>query len=233
LFTPLNLALVVFELAVMIFSISLHDVAQAFAANRLGDPTGRMLGRVSLNPMKHFDVWGMLVFPLLFILRSPLVLGWGKPVPMTYRNFRKRNGEILAVLAGPVAQLAAAVVALMVMVALKHTIAGAAYSLNFVEALAFRAPVEGLANAPGIFPVLLLLYLCIMINLLLCVFNMLPMPFLDGGRILSYFLPYNAQKAFERYSFYFMIAFFFLGFQFIMIAFDPLFFLFNALLQRM
>jgi len=232
-FTPLNLAIIAFELVVLVLVISVHDCAQAWAANRLGDSTARMLGRTTMNPAKHFDPWGMVVWPLLFILRSPLVLGWGKPVPMTYRNFRHRNGEMLAILAGPAAQLLAAVVALVLLIILKHTMAGAAQSLDIVQALAFRAQMDGLANLPGIFPVLLLLYLIIMVSLLLFCFNLIPMPFLDGGRILSYFLPYNAQRAFEQYSFYFMIAFFFIGFRLIMIGFVPLLAIFVGLLNSL
>jgi len=232
-FTPLNLAIIAFELVVLVLVISVHDCAQAWAANRLGDPTARMLGRMTMNPAKHFDPWGTVVWPLLFILRSPLVLGWGKPVPMTYRNFRHRNGEMLAILAGPAAQLLAAVVALVLLIILKHTMAGAAQSLDIVQALAFRAQMDGLANLPGIFPVLLLLYLIIMVSLLLFCFNLIPMPFLDGGRILSYFLPYNAQRAFEQYSFYFMIAFFFIGFRLIMIGFVPLLAIFVGLLNSL
>jgi Zn-dependent protease len=228
---PQNVAIIVFELVVLVLAICLHDSAQAWAANRLGDPTARMLGRISLNPARHFDPFGMAVWPLLFIFFSPLVLGWGKPVPMTWRNFRAKNGEMLAVLAGPAMQFLAAVAALVILVILKHTTPGAAPSIQIAALLARRAQLDIVAGMlPPIFPLLLFLYMIIMVNLLLCVFNMLPMPFLDGGRILAYFLPYNAQKAFEQYSFYFMIAFFFIGFRLIMIAFQPLLFLFNALL---
>jgi Zn-dependent protease len=94
---PLNFALILFELVVMVLSISLHDLAQAWMANRLGDPTGRMMGRISMNPAKHFDFFGMVLWPLLFIFRSPLILGWGKPVPMTPRNFpRASRDEMVA-----------------------------------------------------------------------------------------------------------------------------------------
>jgi len=231
---PLELALIVFELVIMALSISAHDCAQAWMANRLGDPTARMVGRVTMNPATHFDAFGMVIWPLvsIIIFHSPLPFGWGKPVPMTYRNFRKRNGEMVAILAGPAAQLLAAVVALVVLIALKHASAGAAQSLGIVEALAFRVPLDGLSDLPTIFPLLLFLYLVILVSLLLFCFNLIPMPFLDGGRILSYFLPYNAQRAFEQYSFYFMIAFFFIGFRLILIGFSPLLAIFDGLLNH-
>jgi len=231
-----NPVLILFELFVMVLAISLHDATQSWAANRLGDPTARMLGRTTMNPAKHFTWWGMVISPLLaiFIFSNLLPYGWGQPVPMTYRNFPKKNGEFLAVLSGPMAQFLAAVVALIVLVILKHTVAGANASLDIVEALALRVPMQvDLAALPGVFPVLLLLYLSIMMNLLLCVFNMLPLPFLDGGRLLVHILPYNAAKAFEQYSLYFMLAFFVIGGYLVSIVFGPLLAIFTVLLGKL
>jgi Zn-dependent protease len=231
---PLTFVLVVFELVVMVLSISLHDCLQAWMANRLGDPTARMLGRISMNPARHFDTFGMVIAPALsiFLFHSNLLYGWGKPVPMTYRNFPRKNGEMLSVVAGPTAQFLAAVVALILLVVFKHTLAGANASLNVVVglALAHAAPDDGLAGVPSVFPLLLFLYFCIVINLFLCVFNLLPMPFLDGGKILIHFLPYNAAQAFERYSFYFMIAFFLIGGILVSIVFTPLLAIFTTML---
>ena len=225
---PLTAALVIFELVMMVFAISLHDCAQAWMAERLGDPTARMMGRVTMNPARHFDLFGMLIWPVLYIWRTPLVLGWGKPVPMTDRNFRKRNGEVLATVAGPVAQLAAAVLCLVIAVVLKHTVAGARESIGTAVLLALRAdaPTEGL---PPVFPLLLLLNICIYVNLLLAVFNLVPVPFLDGGKVLAHFLPYNAARAYEQYGLWIMIAFFFLGIPFMMLFFGPLLGLFQTL----
>src|SRR6185312_5972625 len=231
-----NPLLILFELFVMVLSISLHDATQAWAANRLGDPTARMLGRTTMNPAKHFSVWGMVVSPLLsiFIFPSILPYGWGQPVPMTYRNFPKKSGEMLAVLSGPVVQFLAAIVALIVLVILKHKAAGANDSFGIAVLLARRIPMPiDLAALPSIFPVLLLLYLCIMTNLFLCIFNMLPLPFLDGGRILIHFLPHDAARAFEQYSLYFMIGFFLIGGFLVDIVFGPLLTIFTVLLVKL
>ena len=148
---PVTLALILFELVVLALAISLHDCAQAWAANRLGDPTGRMLGRITINPAQHFDPWGMGISPLLsiFIFHNPLPLGWGKPVPMTYRNFRNRNGEMLAVCAGPAAQMLAAIVALLALVILKHTVPGAGDSIGLASLLARRVVPEGIGDLVG------------------------------------------------------------------------------------
>ena len=229
---PLNVALIIFELVVMVLSISLHDCAQAWLANRLGDPTARMLGRMTMNPARHFDLFGMVISPLLciFVFTNSLLLGWGKPVPTTYRNFSRKDGEMLAVLAGPAAQLLAAVVCLIAMIVLKHTNAAVPESLRIVAAMArFRLPLPTTGLTP-LFPLLLLLYTGILMNLFLAVFNLVPIPFLDGGRILIHFLPFNAAKAFERYSLYIMIAFFFIGFPLVMMVFGPLLGVFNVML---
>jgi len=232
---PLIVALIVFELVVMVLSISLHDCAQAWMANRLGDPTAMMLGRVTVSPAKHFDPFGMVVWPLvsIIIFHSTLPFGWGKPVPMTYRNFPKKNGEVLAVLAGPATQLLTAIVALIVLIVVKHTVAGAGLMLQVASMLSFRVPLDGLAGLPSIFPVLLLLYMCIVVNLLLFVVNLMPVPFLDGGQILAYLLPYNASQAFQRNSMYFMIGFFLLGGYIVSYIFGPLLAIFMALLNSL
>jgi Zn-dependent protease len=233
---PITLALVVFELVVMVLSISLHDCAQAWMANRLGDPTARMMGRISMNPAKHFDPFGMLIWPLLFIFRSPLVLGWGKPVPITSGNFRRGHqsrDEMIATLAGPGAQLLAAVVALVVLVAVKHAMPGTIFSLAVADQLAMRntgVPMEGL---PSFFPLILFLYFCILVNLLLFVFNLMPLPFLDGGKILMHYLPYNAAQTYQRIGMWLMIAFFFVGFAVISLFFFPIMGIFRALLFRL
>jgi Zn-dependent protease len=228
----MNFALIVFELVVMVLSISLHDCAQAWAANRLGDPTGRMLGRITMNPARHFDLFGMAISPLLciFVFTNSLLLGWGKPVPMTYRNFPRKNGEMLSTLAGPAAQVLAAVLCLITLIILKHANPAVPPSLNIVAVMArFRLPLPTTGLTP-LFPLLLILYMGIVMNLFLAVFNMVPIPFLDGGRILIHFLPYNAAKAFERYSLYIMIAFFFIGFPLVMMVFGPLLGVFNTML---
>jgi Zn-dependent protease len=228
---PITVALVIFELVVMVLSISLHDSAQAWTANRLGDPTARMMGRISMNPARHFDWFGMLIWPVLFVFRSPLVLGWGKPVPMTSRNFRNPSrDEMLSTLAGPGVQLLAAFVALLILVVLRYTQHDSTLSMVIASQLAQRNLAVPMANLPSIFPLYLFLYFCILVNLLLFVFNLIPLPFLDGGKVLMHYLPYNAAKTYEGLSLYMMIGFFFVGFGVIMTFFAPLMTIFNRLL---
>jgi Zn-dependent protease len=228
---PLNYALIVFELVVMVLSISLHDCAQAWMANRLGDPTARMMGRITMNPARHFDLLGMLVWPVLFIFRSPLVLGWGKPITFTPRNFRNPSrDEMISTLAGPAAQLLAAVVALIALIIVRHAIPDSIIAILTASALAMRHLGVSTEGLPSIFPLILFLYFCILVNLLLFVFNLIPLPFLDGGKILTHYLPYNAARTYQSMSLYFMFGFFFLGFYVIQIFFFPIMGIFQALL---
>jgi len=231
---PMTIALIVFELVVMVLSISLHDCAQAWTANRLGDPTARMLGRISMNPAKHFDPFGMLIWPILFIFRSPLVLGWGKPVPITSRNFRRASrDEMISTLAGPAAQLLTAIVALIVLVIMKHVQPDTVASINVASHLAMRNLGVETATLPTIFPLILFLYYCILVNILLFVFNLVPLPFLDGGKILMHYLPYNAAQTYQGLSMYLMFGFFFFGFVIIRIFFVPIMTIFQLLLERL
>lgn len=229
--SPLILALVVFELVVMLLSISLHDAAQAWAAQRLGDDTAAASGRLTLNPIAHFDFFGTALWPLLFIFRSPLVLGWGKPVPMVSRRFRHPKDEIKATLAGPLAQFCAALVCLLALVIVKHVNpAAAGITFATAQALSMRMLDFIPAGMPPIFPLLLFFYFGILVNLLLCIFNLIPLPFLDGGKILVYYLPYNAARAFERWGLWLMFGFMFFGFYLILAVFSPLLAVFDRLL---
>jgi Zn-dependent protease len=215
----------------MVLSISLHDAAQAWMASRLGDQTARLSGRLTLNPVPHFDFFGMALWPLIFIWRSPLVLGWGKPVPMISRNFRHPKDEIRATLAGPGAQFAAAVVCLLVLLVVKHAAPAAARSSFMVADLLSQRGLDFVPpGLPPMFPLILFLYFGILVNLLLAIFNLLPLPFLDGGKILVYYLPYNAARTYERYSLWLMFGFMFFGFGVILAIFAPVLSVFDRLL---
>ena len=230
---PMNLALVIFEFVVMLLAISLHDCAQAWMANRLGDATARLAGRLTINPIPHFDFFGTALWPLIYIWRSPLILGWGKPIPMITRNFRRPKDEITATLAGPGAQLGAALLCLLALVIAKHASPAAAASLGIAAQLSLRNLDVPTANLPPIFPLLLFFYYGILVNLLLCIFNLVPLPFLDGGKVLVYYLPYNAARAYERWGLWLMFGFMFFGFGLVLSVFIPLLTYFNHLLYAL
>jgi len=226
----LEVALAIFEYVVLLLAISLHDSAQAWTAARLGDPTARMLGRISLNPLRHYDLLGTIIFPIIYMVQSSLIFGWGKPIPITPRNFRRDRDEMLVYLSGPIAHLLAAALCLILLVLMKHFVPGTLDSLPIAMALARRFSGISTLDLPAIFPIVLFLYYGILVNLLLFAFNVIPLPSLDGGKVLRHFLPYNAQKTYDSLGLYMMIAFFFIGFPLISMILSPVMGIYKALL---
>jgi Zn-dependent protease len=161
------------SLTVLLLSLTVHEAAHAWAANQLGDPTARRLGRLTLNPVAHIDPIGTLVFPLLAATTGLPVIGWAKPVPVDFANLRSpRRDFALVAAAGPASNIVLALI-------------GAA-----VLATAVRA------SSPGLF--VELVFAIISLNVLLAVFNMLPIPPLDGGNVLIGVLPAAAAGVVER-----------------------------------
>lgn len=167
----INFAQVFIAFAVLLFSLTFHEMAHAWTADRLGDPTARLLGRVSFNPIVHADPIGTVLFPLLAIVGNVPIIGWAKPVPVVISRLRRqRRDYVLVAAAGPASNLALAVAA---------SVALAAFPVSPV--------VIGEPNVSA--PVAAFLSLAVRLNILLAVFNMLPIPPLDGGNVLSGLLP--------------------------------------------
>ena len=148
--------LTILSILILIFSVILHEVAHGYAADALGDPTARMAGRLTLNPLKHIDPIGSIVVPLITSVAG-FTFGWAKPVPYNPYNIRnRRTGELLIALAGP--------------------------GSNLLIALVFGTLIRfGVVNEVFVYVVL--------INIVLAIFNLIPLPPLDGSKILYFFLP--------------------------------------------
>ena len=156
---------------VLLFSLTVHESAHAWTADQLGDPTSRILGRISLNPLVHIDLVGTVVLPLVAILTGAPIIGWAKPVPVnTDRLRRGRRDFVLVAGAGPASNILMAVLA-----SLALTVIGSANSVFYLVALQ-----------------------AVQLNLLLAVFNMVPVPPLDGGNVLGGLLPSALAESFDR-----------------------------------
>ena len=194
-----DIVLILFQIVALVMAFSVHECAHAWTAWKLGDPTARMLGRVTLNPMKHLDPFGSVLMPLIALVYHWPLIGWAKPTPVTGQNFRNyKRDDILVTLAGPASNLLLATGALILLLVIKHAVPGGAIAVFTAMALAIHYPGVSTENLPALFPIALLLYFIILINLLLFVFNLIPFPPLDGSRILRHFLPGNALGMYDR-----------------------------------
>ncbi|HEY7840820.1 MAG TPA: site-2 protease family protein [Gammaproteobacteria bacterium] len=160
----------------VIFAITVHEVAHGWVANRLGDPTARMLGRLTLNPLKHIDPVGTVILPAILLSLGGFVFGWAKPVPVDWRNLRhpKRDMALVAA-AGPTANFV-----MLIGWALVGAFAAQGGSAAIAGPLYFMAAIG------------------ILINAVLMVLNLLPLPPLDGSRVVAALLPPELERPYSR-----------------------------------
>ncbi len=168
------------SIVILLFSVIVHEVMHGLAALKFGDRTAQQMGRLTLNPIPHIDPIGTILLPALLIFTgSPILFGWAKPVPVNPLNFRNiRKGELVVSAAGILANFGLAIAAAII--------------YHLLDAL------------PITFPALVgsLLHFTVMINLVLAIFNLLPIPPLDGSKILLSQLPYNLAKEYQKFERY-------------------------------
>ena len=203
---------IVISLFVLLFAITIHEASHAWAANRMGDPTAMSMGRVSLNPIAHIDPIGTVLLPLLLVLAGAPAFGWAKPVIVNPYNLKNpRRDNLWISLAGPAANMTAAGAALILILILKILNPGlTAFLRSFLVykqgfARGFY-PLEGLA---------LILFYAILVNTYLAVFNLIPIPPLDGSGVLSGVLSDGAARRYDRirpFGFIIVLLLIYLGF---------------------
>lgn len=202
---------IVISLFVLLFAITIHEASHAWTALKMGDPTAYSAGRVSLNPLAHIDPIGTVILPIILVLMHAPAFGWAKPVPVNPYNLRHpRRDNLWISLAGPAANLAAALSAIVLLRILGALVPGLT---NFLYAFTQLGkpfprgfyPLEGLA---------LVLFYFVVINTYLAVFNLIPVPPLDGSGIMSGLLSDRAAAAYDRirpYGFIIVLALVTLG----------------------
>jgi Zn-dependent protease len=191
----MDIRLILIQAFVMLFAITVHEAAHAWTALKLGDPTAAALGRVSLNPLAHIDPIGTVLFPLLLIIFKQPVFGWAKPVPYNPHNLRQpRKGGLWISFAGPISNILTAGAAVLLFQVLKP------FGARVSDSSLLTKPLEGLS---------VILFFTALINISLAVFNLIPIPPLDGSGILAGLLSEKAAATYARirpFGFFILIA---------------------------
>jgi len=197
---------IVISLFAFLFAITIHEASHAWTAMKMGDPTASAMGRVSLNPLAHIDPFGTVVFPLILVAIGAPAFGWAKPVMVNPHNLRHpRRDNLWISVAGPISNLAAAAASLLLIMAMKLLRPGTTTFLwgFLTKSQSFPRgfyPFEGLA---------LILFYAVLVNTYLAVFNLIPVPPLDGSGVLAGLLTDQAAAKYDRlrpYGFIIVLA---------------------------
>jgi Zn-dependent protease len=216
---------ILFQVIVFLFAISIHESAHAWMANRRGDPTAYMLGRVTLNPLKHIDPIGTILLPAIAIFAHLPVLGWARPTPVNPRNFANPVADdILTSVAGPVSNFIVAFGAVAVLIGIS---ASSPTGHEIVHELS-RGMLLGGGDSILV-PVTLFLFQLLIINVVLAVFNLIPVPPLDGSHVLRHALSGSVLAVYDRVGFFGLLLLVYFGSGFLGWLISPVIHFFTAL----
>jgi len=194
----------IFFIVILIFSVIIHEISHGYVAEMLGDPTARMAGRLTLNPIPHVDLFGSFILPVLLIVsHAGFVFGWAKPVPYNPYNLKDQKwGPAMVAVAGPLSNIFIAIIF--------------GLALRFADILSLPAAfVE-------------IFFIIVILNIVLAVFNMIPIPPLDGSKVLFALLPYRYYhyiESLEKYGFVILLFVVFFGWKFIQPVISGIFYL--------
>ncbi len=203
-----NITELIFMVPALLIAMIFHELGHGYVAYKLGDPTPKLAGRLTLNPIPHIDPIGSILVPgILILFKSPVLFGWAKPVPINPLNFKKlgyKKGMAITALAGPGMNIVLAAI----------------FGLLF-QIFSNQSVLSVIANSLGmgfiksvVYPLLIFFKYTVSINVIIAIFNLLPIPPLDGGRILMSLVPPNVERALqsvEQYGFIILVILLFTG----------------------
>jgi Zn-dependent protease len=218
----------IFQAVAFLFAICVHESAHAWTANRCGDPTATLLGRVTLNPIKHIDPIGTILMPVLaYVSHFPLI-GWAKPTPVDTRQFKHPvRDDIIVSLAGPASNLLIAIGSVAVLAVISFS---SGFGRDVVQRIAGGAVPESKST---LVPLALLAYEFLVMNIILAAFNVIPIPPLDGSHVLRHFLPERARRAYDMMGMFGLILLMLVGGRILGVVAAPLFGFFGYLIGKL
>jgi len=219
---------ILFQILAFVFAISVHESSHAWMANLRGDPTARMLGRITLNPIKHIDPVGTVLLPLIAVLAHIPIIGWAKPTPVNPSNFQNPVlDDILTAVVGPISNFVVAAGATIALLILKFSSGTGRAVVGLILGQPTMVHTDSI-----LVPMCLLFYVLLEINVLLAVFNLIPVPPLDGSHVLRHFLPDPVLRVYDMVGFLGLMALVYLAPGVLSALFSPVMGAFEWILKR-
>ncbi len=216
---------IIFQIIAFLFAISVHESAHAWMANLRGDPTARMLGRITLNPIKHIDPVGTVLLPLVAAFTGIPMLGWAKPTPVNPRNFRNPVlDDVLTSIVGPISNFAVACSATTALLIIRLS---SGTGRQVIDQVVGPIPLH---SQSILVPLCVLLYELMVINIVLGVFNLIPVPPLDGSHVLRHFLPEPVRRAYDMMGMFGLLILVYFGGNFLSRLLSPVLRTFESVL---